>query len=162
MPVLANPRNDVFLQAGCDKYLNFLGSSQVASPFCDDNCCDSLLKNFSEKIETCYYHDVHYDFIRIPNSYLLMMHVNIRSLQTEINFDSFLDTLATLQRKSDIICISETRIKETLVNIDIEGFDFVFTCPNFTSGGVGVYISNKLTYHVVKRNWLNCADCEDI
>ena len=90
------------------------------------------------------------------------MHVNIRSLQKEINFDSFLDILATLKRKPDIICISETRIKEILVNIDIEGFDFVFTCPNFTSGGVGVYISNKLAYHVVKRNWLHCADCEDI
>ena len=38
-----------------------------------------------------------------------MMHVNIRSLQKEINFDSFLDTLATLKRKPDIICISETR-----------------------------------------------------
>ena len=56
---------------------NFLGSSQVASPFCDDNYCDSFLQNFSEKIETCYYHNVDYDFNRIPNSYLLMMHVNI-------------------------------------------------------------------------------------
>ena len=91
-----------------------------------------------------------------------MMHVNIRSLRKGINFDSFPDTLATLKRKPDIICTSETRIKETLVNIDIEGFDFVFTCPNFTSGGVGVYVSNKLTYHVVKRNWLNCADCANI
>ena len=145
MPVLANPRNDVFLQGGCNEYLNFLGSSQVASPFCDDNYCDSLLKNFSEKIETCCYHDVHYDFNRIPNSYLLIMHVNIRSLQKEINFDHFLDTLAILKRKPDIICISETRIKETLVKIDIEGFDFVFTCPNFTSGDVGVYVSNKLS-----------------
>ena len=89
-----------------------------------------------------------------------MMHVNIRSLQKEKKFDSFLDTLATLKRNPDIICISETRIKETFVNIDTEGFDIVFTCPNFISGGVGV--SNKLTYHVVKRNWLNCADCEDI
>ena len=162
MPVLANPRNDVFLQGGCNEYLNFLGSSQVASSFCDDNYCDSLLKNFSEKIETCCYHDVHYDFNRIPNSYLLIMHVNIRSLQKEINFDHFLDTLETLKRKPDIICISETRIKETLVKIDIEGFDFVFTCPNFTSGDVGVYVSNKLTYHLVIRNWLNCADCEDM
>ena len=84
MPVLANPRNGVFPQGGCDEYLNFLGSNQVTSPFCDDNYCDSLLKNFSEKIETCYYHDVHYDINRILNCYLLMMHVNIRSLQKEI------------------------------------------------------------------------------
>ena len=156
MPELANSHNDVFLQRGCDEYLNFLGSSQVASPFSDDNYCDAVLKNFTEKIETCCYHDVDYDFNRIPKSNLLMMHVNIRSLQKEKKIDSFLDTLATLKRKPDIICISETRIKETLVNIDIEGFDFVFTCPNFTSGGVGVYVSNKLTYRVVKRNWLNC------
>ena len=73
MPELANSHNDVFLQRLCDEYLNFLGSSQVASPYCDDNYCDAELKNFFEKIETYYYHDVDYDFNRIPNSHLLMM-----------------------------------------------------------------------------------------
>ena len=82
------------------------------------------------------------------------------------NFDFFLDNMATLKRKPDIICVSETHIKKALVNIDIEGFDFAFTCPNLCLCWClcfcfGVYVSNKLTYDVAKRNWLNCADCED-
>ena len=96
LPVLANSRNDVFLQIGCDEYLNFLSSSQVARPFCDDDYCDSSFKNFFEKIETCHYHGVDYDFNRIPNSQLLMMHVNTRSLQKEKKFDSFLQTPSSL------------------------------------------------------------------
>ena len=53
----------------------------------------------------------------------------------------------------DVICISETRLQEELpiVNVEIEGYEFIHNPTLTRCGGVGMYIKNGIDYSIVKN-----------
>ena len=145
----------------CENLLEFLGSSQVADSTNDTNYCDSLINACSNSVSRCKYFDLIPKFETKNNCSLFLLHVNIRSLQK--NFDKLFETLNEFLPKPDVICLSESRIKTSpLVNINIPGYEFVFSSPRVNSGGVGVYISTQLNFYNVQQNWIGFEHCEDI
>ena len=98
-----------------------------------------------------------------------LVHVNIRSLKK--NLDKFENMLDHLDRKPDIICITETKLNENVASdlddivlhdsnvINITGYKFYHTLSTTNAGGAGLYVSNMCSYKV--RNDLNiCIDGE--
>ena len=90
----------------------------------------------------CYLDDVNVQPTFFENS-LTLLHFNIRSLHK--NFDAMYNFLQSLDFLPDIICLSETRIKdEPLIYISITGYSFIHVNSHSIAGGVAVYISKKL------------------
>ena len=145
----------------CKNLLEFLGSSQVADFTNDTNYCDSLINACSNSVSRCKYFDLIPKFETKNNCSLFLLHVNIRSLQK--NFDKLFETFNEFSPEPDVICLSESRIKTSpLVNINIPGYEFVFSSPRVNSGGVGVYISTQLNFYNVQQNWIGFEHCEDV
>ena len=146
----------------CENLREFSGSSQVAYPKNDESYCDSLLLNFSYTVSCCQYYDEITQFEYGPknNPPFFILHMNIRSLQKI--FENFDETVCS--PKPDIICVFETRVQTTpLINIGKPGYEFVFTSPlKKKSGGVGIYVTTNLHFHIIKQNWLEFEDCEDL
>ena len=80
-----------------------------------------------------------------------MMHLNISSLQ--LHFDELLTLISSSKKDFDIICISETRIKdnkEILVNIEIPGYTFFQTPTKTACVGNLIYVKNNLSAKILK------------
>ena len=106
---------------------------------------------------------------------LALMHANIRSLSKNLNI--FEQMLNRLVRKPDVICITETKLKETIVSesdaindnlssddsnsIKISGYEFYHTVSTTNAGGAGLYVSDMCEYKI--RNDLDLridGECE--
>ena len=73
--------------------------------------------------------------------------------------------LSSSKHNFDIICISETRLYEELpiVNIEIDGYEFIHNPTLTQCGGVGMYIRNGIDYSIVKKLSQSQKDiCESI
>ena len=107
----------------------------------------SLLNNISE----CKYFDVPSNdptssFHNIKNI-ISLLHVNIRSLNKQENFDALYVTL--LPFTADIMCVSETRLTgDPLINTAIQNYKFVHADSVTNAGEVGVYVSSKFRFQV--------------
>ena len=87
-----------------------------------------------------------------PNK-LSLMHINLNSLNGDGHFDAFVTNLCLFERLPDIICITESRLKN---EDDLEKFKI----PNYHlyvknrngrgDGGVAMYVNN--TFKVLARN----------
>jgi len=80
---------------------------------------------FHENVKPCKYWDTQAFFMQkiSPNS-LFIVHINIRSLQK--NIDSLYELVLQMWRPPDIISVIETRLKsDPKTNINIKGFDFL-------------------------------------
>ena len=151
----------------CEAFLEFLGSSQVATLNDVENHCDNLIRSYTENTITCKYCELNSKFELENKSKLFILHANIRSLQKQYEFLN--EIIANLDLKPDIICLSESRVKldGLLSKLELTGYDLLLTNPRKTAGGVGVYIyyrvvKHNLNYRVVKHNWLGIDECEDI
>ena len=92
---------------------------------------------------------------------LTFIHFNVRSLQK--NFDAFHEFLCNQPCSPDIICVTETRLKnQPLLNIDISGYTFIHIDSPTTAGGVAMYISNALQFSVITNLQLTVNECENI
>ena len=81
------------------------------------------------------------------------MNCNIRSLSA--NFDNFLHMLSELYFPFSVIGVVESKIKidqACIANIDLPGYTFISQPSNSKAGGVGFYISNKLSYTVMPES----------
>ena len=78
-------------------------------------------------------------------------HLNIASLQKHIHELRIM--LSCVQIKFDIICISETKLKDemSLSNIQIEGYEFIHTPTLTQCGGVGMYIKIGIEYGIINN-----------
>ena len=145
----------------CENLLDFLSSSQAADSTNEASYCDSLINACSNSVASCKYYDLIPKFITKNNRSLFLLHVNIRLLQK--NFDKLFEILNDFSPKPDVIRLSESRIKTApLVNIDIPGYELVFSSPRKNSGGVGVYISTHLNFHNLQLNSIGFEHCKDI
>ena len=90
-----------------------------SNDYCPRELCDNLLNSITTNIKICKYTDPTASSLNFDdNRSLILLHVNIRSLHK--NFDSLYEFLVTLSFSPDIICLTETRLKdEALINIDL-------------------------------------------
>ena len=82
----------------------------------------------SESVKSAYYDTNEFSAKKIEKSLFAMMHLKISSLQ--LHFDELFTLISSSKKDFDIICISETRIrdnKDIVVNIEIPGYTFFQT-----------------------------------
>ena len=93
---------------------------------------------------------------------LFVMHFNVRSLQK--NLDALCHYIEEIELLPDIIAVTETklRIGEFYTNIDITGYNFIHTGTKTNAGGVGFYVSQKLSYSVNTLLSLELSGIEDL
>ena len=77
--------------------------------------------------------------------------MNIASLQLHI--DELVSLLQISNKNFDIICISETRLKdqEILVNIDLPGYSYFHTPTKTACGGTLIYYKNYLSAKILSQ-----------
>ena len=93
---------------------------------------------------------------------LFILHINIRSIYK--NFDALNhEFLQTLDYLPNIICLSETKIKNLpTVDLSLTAYHSIGNADLQTAaGGVGIYISDNYSSKTIGKNTLNC-NCEDI
>ena len=119
---------------------------------------DLLFDDAFNRVKSCSYYDTPSLIPRLNSNELL--HINIRSLQK--NFDDLVNYISQFTVLPDIICITETRLKNNrLINKSIPAYNFVKPNTSSFAGGVGMYVSSKLNFEVIAENTLD-ANCEDI
>jgi len=113
--------------------IDFLDPSLAAIQQNNDHSfdhCDNMFNSMFTCISTCKYFDMNsklFNNSRNSNS-LILLHLNIRSLLK--NFDLLYEFLESLTVSPDIICLTETRIKNCpLININIPNYRFMQTQP---------------------------------
>ena len=94
---------------------------------------------------------------------LFELHVNIiRSLQK--NFDDFYHLLTELNTLPNLICLSETRLKDTsnfrLGNL--ARYNIATKNSKTNAGGVAMYVYETLEYEVIQNYSINDPNCEDL
>ena len=98
-------------------------------------------------VSSKYYNIYELQNLKINNSNSLsLFHINACSLGLSRNFDD-LQHLSCTNKISDIIAITETRIKEnvsTTNNLSIKNYSIKFTPTESSAGGTLLYIANHL------------------
>ena len=108
------------LDVSCDRELSELGNtSQAAEQHLtvseSEELCDKIYESFSTNILKCHYFDISKNNqinMKDKNS-LSIIHLNIRSFNK--NFDKLYDFLLCLTFTPDVLCLSESRIKNNLL-----------------------------------------------
>ena len=93
---------------------------------------------------------------------LFALHVNIQSLQK--NFDDFYHLLTKLNTLPNLICLSETRLKDTsnLRLVNQARYNIVTKNSKTNAGGVAMYVSETLKYEVIQNYSINDPNCKDL
>lgn len=74
-----------------------------------------------------------------------LLHCNMRSLGKNVSL--LHDILLTVETLPDVIVISETKINQnSCANINLSGYNFVNTNSKSRTGGVSLYLANKLEF----------------
>jgi len=96
--------------------------------------------------------------MQLPKSNFSLMHVNCRGLRT--NFVNLVSLIESFSFKIPVIAVSETRTTDDIQNnFNIYGYNFVVKSRHHKSGGgVGLYISNDVSYKLRKDLELDIAD----
>jgi len=90
---------------------------------------------------------------------LTLTHINIRSLKK--NFDEMYAMLECLSIYPNIICLSESRIKnKPLINAELSGYNFFNVGSENNVGGVATYVNNNLKIYI--RNKIHLHGCKSI
>ena len=136
--------------ASGDGELNHFLRSSHAAPSTFNSCsdagevCESLHEIIIQNISNCEYYDIDCRLVNgNSDDALIPLHVNIRSLQK--NFDPLCELITLLNFTPQIICITETRIKDQpLINVAIPNYSFVHANSTSNAGGVAVYFHCSL------------------
>ena len=83
----------------CEAFLEFLGSSQIATLNDVENHCDNLIRSFTENTITCKYCELNSKFELENKSKLFILHANIRSLQKQ--YETLNEIIANLDLKPE-------------------------------------------------------------
>ena len=106
---------------------------------------DFIHANLSNNIKPCNYYDLNFQFDTFSdykNERTFILQANIRSLHK--NFDSLIDFCESLSAKPDIICLTETKLKDIpYANINIPNYNFYHSPTPTNAGGVATYISSR-------------------
>ena len=96
----------------------------------------------SSTIESKYYTPAQFINEKFSKRKFTMIHLNIASLQRHI--DELRSFLTLLNHPFDIIAITETRLhaQATLVDVNIDGYDFIHKETSTQNGGVALFIKS--------------------
>ena len=85
------------------------------------------------------------------NESLFIIHINIRSLNK--NFDSLLEFLHLLFAVPDIICLSETKIKDENITVllRIPNYEFIHADSKTNAVGVAMYNNSEIKLEVLQQ-----------
>ena len=88
--------------------------------------------------------------------------MNIRSLQK--NFDDFYHLLTELNTLPNLICLSETRLKDTssLRLVNPARYNIVTNNSKTNARGVAMYVSETLEFEMIQKYLINDPNCEDL
>ena len=117
----------------------------------------------SEGILSKYYTIDDFSNAKFSNNKFKKFHLNIASLQKHIH--ELRTLLSCSEHNFDILCISETRLHDELsiVNVEIDGYEFIHTPTLTQCGGAGMYIKNGIDFSIVQNLTESHEDiCESI
>jgi len=91
----------------------------------------------------CKYFDLNYKIklFTLRNRDISILSTNIQSLHK--NFDFLLDLLENFDQIPDIICPTETKLKDTYSNVNISNYNFFHSPSPTNADGVAMHISTK-------------------
>ena len=118
---------------------------------------DIVFPDFNDVSNYCALEAANVSLNSSNESDLSVLYINIVSLPC--NMTKLLNFLTKLDKKPDIICLSETKITEkcnTHFNPYINGYSFEKIKSKTHFGGVGVFIRNSLI--CTERTDLNCSE----
>ena len=117
----------------------------------------------SDTVESKYYSPAEFLYEPLPKGQFSIIHLNIASLQLHI--DELRNLLKLLHFSFDVICITETRLHEQvpLVDVSIEGYDFIHKETPSQCGGAAIYIKSHFEYDQINNLSVSIKDvCESI
>ena len=137
------------LELSCDReFSKALCASQAADLFNQPSelLCDQIFNSVINNVINCEYMDIYDKTLNMQNdsNSMILMHLNIRFLQK--NYDDLYDLVATLSFRPDVICLSESRINQSLKSIQLQGYNFINAKPNKQAGGTAIYFCSKLKF----------------
>ena len=103
----------------------------------------------SDTISSKYYTPSDFLTSKFNKSTFGMIHINIASLSLHI--DDLKMLLDLLDHPWNVIGVSETKLREEhdpLINIKIDGYDFIQTSTKSFFGGVGLFVKNGIDYKI--------------
>ena len=105
----------------------------------------------TDTILSKYYTISDFSNAKFSNKKFKIFHLNIASIQKHIH--ELRSLLSVSKHNFDIICISETRLHDELsiVNIEIDGYEFIHKPTLTQCGGVGMYIKCGIEFSIVKN-----------
>ena len=151
--------------------IDFILSSQAATPSShfnleNENICEEMCRQMASKIKNCKFLDNSLTCVQSSENSLKPVHLNIRSLTK--NFDALFEFISSLNFTPDLVCLTETRIKnQPLVSITVPGYSFAHVNSLSSAGGVAIYISNNFNFKLCKNHhhlhnseaiWLDISD----
>ena len=93
-----------------------------------------------------------------------MIHFNVRSLQK--NIDKLSHYLTDLNRKPDVVAVSETKLKEDIIhsNIELDGYQFIHRNSHrpTSAGGVGIYVKSSISYNLKPTINIDLSSVENL
>ena len=79
------------------------------------------------------------------------------------NFDDLYQLICQFKHPPDIICLSETRLKDQVpIIVNINGYNFTNANSPTNAGGVGMYVSSNINYSTMKSFETDNDGCENI
>ena len=131
----------------------------------DINHFDEIFPNLSLGDTSQYYDDVRFNDLFGVNGGrdLSVLHLNIRSMSR--NGDCLITHLSLLDRKFDILCLSETFVNDvTIVENFLDGYRGFHSIRdgNQARGGVAIYVKNELTTTIVPSLTVNLDFIETV
>ena len=139
------------------KDINFGDHVNLSPSFSIQSLLDKIPGSFSDSsgdfltdsISSKYYTPREFLASKFHKSSFSVFNINIAALSRHI--DDLKILLDLLEHPWDVIAISETTIREEcdpLINISIDGYDFIQTPTKSFFGGVGLYVKNGIEYKV--------------
>ena len=117
---------------------------------CEKSCpdlykvCDSCLL-----CEYCNPEELDSIFIERKSSQLGLLHLNASSLTLEENFENISSLIKSFKNKPDILCVTETRIKDPsdIDNVNLSGYHPPISNESTSqAGGSCVYVKSDITF----------------
>ena len=148
----------------CCVFGTVIMKSMIFTPVCKNDSALDLINapvgSLTARVQPCKYYDIN-DIPTQNLNFLSVIHVNIRSLQT--NFDSLQEFLCSLPYLPHIICLSETRLNYlSLTNIDLPRYKLLHADSTTRAEGVAIYLSINVTIHITSNPDLDIIRCENL
>ena len=97
---------------------------------------------------------------------IFIAHINSVSLQA--HFDSISSLIDKLEKRPEVICFSETRLKDEKTDyqlnfVDLPSYKLVYDNSSTSAGGVAIYVKTDVFEYKVRSDFrLKVTDCESV